>query len=76
MAMGLFENETLEKKIFDAFLSETEVADNASNELRAIRIRIRKLNDNVRSKLQLFITSPHILNIFKTTSSPSGATDT
>lgn len=59
MAMGLFENETLEKKIFDAFLSETEVADNASNELRAIRIRIRKLNDNVRSKLQLFITSPH-----------------
>ena len=38
MAMGLFENETLEKKIFDAFLSETEVADNASNELRAIRI--------------------------------------
>lgn len=58
MAMRLFENETLEKKIFDAFLSETEVADNASNELRAIRIRIRKLNDNVRSKLQLFITSP------------------
>lgn len=58
MAMGLFENEFLEKKIFDAFLSETEVADNASNELRAIRIRIRKLNDNVRSKLQLFITSP------------------
>lgn len=58
MAMGLFENETLENKIFDAFLSETEVADNASNELRAIRIRIRKLNDNVRSKLQLFITSP------------------
>lgn len=58
MAMGLFENETLEKKIFDAFLSETEVADNASGELRAIRIRIRKLNDNVRSKLQLFITSP------------------
>lgn len=58
MAMGLFENETLEKKIFDAFLSETEVADNASNELRAIRILIRKLNDNVRSKLQLFITSP------------------
>lgn len=58
MAMGLFENETLEKKIFDAFLSETEVADNASNELRAIRIRIRKRNDNVRSKLQLFITSP------------------
>ena len=58
IAMGLFEHEDLEKRIFDSFLSETEVADNASSELKTIRIRIRKLNDNVRSKLQLFITSP------------------
>lgn len=58
MAARLYENEPLEDKIFASFLSETEVADNATNELRQIRIRIRKLNDNVRSKLQLFITSP------------------
>ncbi len=58
IAMGLFENEALENKIFDSFLSETEVADNASSELKSIRIRIRKLNENVRTKLQLFITSP------------------
>lgn len=58
MASRLFENEPLEEKIFASFLSETEVCDNATNELRQIRIRIRKLNDNVRTKLQLFITSP------------------
>lgn len=58
IASRLYENEPLEKSIFEDFLSETEVADNATAELRQIRIRIRKLNDNVRSKLQLFITSP------------------
>lgn len=58
IASRLYENEPLEKRISEDFLSETEVADNATAELRQIRIRIRKLNDNVRSKLQLFITSP------------------
>ena len=58
IASRLYENEPLEKSIFEDFLSETEVADNATVELRQIRIRIRKLNDNVRTKLQLFITSP------------------
>lgn len=58
MASRLFENEPLEENIFASFLSETEVCDNATNELRQIRIRIRKLNDNVRTRLQLFITSP------------------
>jgi len=58
MASRLYENEPLEKRIYDSFLSETEVADNASEELRAIRIRIKKINDNIRSKLQLFITAP------------------
>lgn len=58
MAYGLYENQNLENSIFDSFLSETEVADNATPQLRAIRARIRKINDNVRTKLQLFITSP------------------
>lgn len=57
IALGLFEYEALENRIFDSFLSETDVADNASSELKAIRIRIRKLNESVRTKLQLFITS-------------------
>ena len=54
----LYYEEKLEKYIFDAFISETEVADNATPELRAIRLRIRKLGDGVRTKLQTFITSP------------------
>ncbi len=58
MTSRLFVNEQLEKRIYDSFLSETEVADNASSELRAVRMRIRKINENIRAKLQSFITSP------------------
>ncbi len=58
MASRLYVNEPLEKRIYDSFLSESEVADNATAELKAIRMRIRKLNEKVRSKLQLFITAP------------------
>ena len=39
MSSRLYINEQLEKRIYDAFLSETEVADNASAELRVIRMR-------------------------------------
>ena len=58
MLAGLYSDDKLEKDIFDSFISETEVADNATPELRAIRLRIRKLGDNVKAKLQLFVTSP------------------
>ena len=58
MTGNLYENEPLEKYIYEAFLSETEVADGATAELRAIRIRIRKINERVRTQLQVFITSP------------------
>ena len=58
MLSGLYSDDKLEKDIFDSFISETEVADNATPELRAIRLRIRKLGDNVKTKLQLFVTSP------------------
>ena len=57
MVQGLFDNIDLENRIFDSFISETEVSDNASAELRSIRIRIRKLNDNVKTKLNSYITS-------------------
>lgn len=58
MTGRLFVDEKLEKELFDAFISETEVADGATPELRAIRQRIRKLGDGVKTKLQLYITSP------------------
>lgn len=57
-ASGLYAEPELEKDIFDAFISDTEVADNATPELRAIRQRIRRLGDGVKTKLQTFITSP------------------
>lgn len=57
MLARLYANEELEKRIFDSFISETEAADNATPELKQIRMRIRKLNDNVRTKLQSYITS-------------------
>lgn len=57
-ACGLYSEPELEKDIFDAFISDTEVADNATPELRAIRQRIRRLGDGVKTKLQTFITSP------------------
>ena len=53
----LYQNKDIEKVIADSFLSESEVADNASAELRAIRIRIRHINDNIKTKLQSFISS-------------------
>lgn len=57
MACGLYFDETLEKHIFEDFISETEVADSASPDLRSIRIRIRKLNENVKTRLQGYVTS-------------------
>ncbi|MBQ3755144.1 MAG: endonuclease MutS2, partial [Clostridia bacterium] len=65
MAEALYENEPLEKYIYEAFLSETEVADNATPELKAIRVRIRKINDNVRTKLQAYITSPQYSKVLQ-----------
>lgn len=53
----LYANKDIEKVISDSFLSDTEVADNASSELRSIRVRIRKINDNIKIKLQGFINS-------------------
>ncbi|MBO7326097.1 MAG: hypothetical protein J6U74_01115, partial [Clostridia bacterium] len=44
MVQGLYDDIELENRIYDSFISETEVSDNASADLRSIRIRIRKLN--------------------------------
>lgn len=57
MATRLYCNDRLEKEIFEAFISDTEVNDNATSELRAIRIKIRKINANIKQKLQQFVTS-------------------
>lgn len=55
---GIFVNKAFEDDVSKAILSETEMNDNASPELRSIRQKIRRINDNIRSKLNEYVTSP------------------
>lgn len=58
MISALYSDDALEKRIFDAFISDTEIADAASLELREIRRRIRKIGDRIKTALQAFVGSP------------------
>jgi len=58
MATRFYQNEPLENKIYESFLSDTEVSDNASLELKQIRIRIRNINTRIKTTLQQLIASP------------------
>lgn len=53
----IFVNQPLEEKIDKSILSETEVSDDASLELKSIRNKMRRCNENVKSKLNSYITS-------------------
>lgn len=57
-ANHLTPNIELEKRIELCIVSETEVSDNASSELRRIRRSIESKNAAIRSKLESMITSP------------------
>ena len=57
MASSLSANRGLEEEIFNAILSENEMADRASPELYDIRRHIRLLNDRVREKLNAILRS-------------------
>lgn len=50
-------NRNLEEEINRAIISEEEISDNASNELRTIRKQIRVKNDSVKGKLNSILTS-------------------
>ncbi|MBE5766894.1 MAG: endonuclease MutS2 [Clostridiales bacterium] len=60
MGSRLATNRTLEEDIYNAILSEEEMADRASAELYDIRRHIRILNDKVREKLNTFIRNPNL----------------
>ncbi|MDR2090547.1 MAG: endonuclease MutS2 [Clostridiales bacterium] len=53
----LYTDRTLEESIFSSILSSFEMSDNASYELKAIRGKIKKCNDEIRAKLSRFVTS-------------------
>jgi DNA mismatch repair protein MutS2 len=57
LSQNLYADQKFEEEIFAAFLSDAEVSDNASRELRDIRARIRKKNAAIKSTLSAYISS-------------------
>ena len=57
-ARTLFTDKRLEDDISAAILSDTEMSDDASPELRSIRVRMRKISDNIKARLNNYVTSP------------------
>ena len=55
----LYPNKYLEEKITNAIISETEISDNASAELRKIRRDMRHYENKIRSQLDSMIHSSH-----------------
>lgn len=55
---NLYVNQTFENNIAKTIISETELADSASPELKKIRNKIRNLNASVKDKLSDFIKKP------------------
>ncbi len=57
MAKNIFVSFTIEKAIDKSIISDNEMSDNASHELRAIRTKIARCNSKIRDKLNSYITS-------------------
>lgn len=53
----LYANKSLEEKIFSTILDENTISDNASSKLSGIRRQIKKLEQEIRDKLNSFIHS-------------------
>ena len=58
IAASVYTDKELEESIESAIISDTEMHDRASEELRSIRVRIRKTGEQIKSKLYTYITSP------------------
>ncbi len=57
LARSLYIYKDLEEEIFNAIVSEIEISDSASSDLRSIRRRIIQKNQSIRSKLNSIISS-------------------
>lgn len=56
---SLYPNKYLEDRITNAILSETEISDNASPELKEIRRKMHRLENKIREQLDSMIHSGH-----------------
>lgn len=56
-ARAIYINKQLEDDIRTAILSDTEMSDNASVNLKNIRAKIRKISDNIKAKLRHYVNS-------------------
>lgn len=57
LARSLYIHKDLEEEIFNAIVSEIEISDSASSDLRSTRRRIIQKNQSIRSKLNSIISS-------------------
>ncbi len=55
----LYDDQTLEKRIYSCIISQDEMADSASTELNSIRRSIRRENGKIREKLGDIVRSSH-----------------
>lgn len=54
---GIYTNQNLELDIEKSILSETEMSDYASKELKSVRDAIKRQNEKIRQKLNSYVTS-------------------
>lgn len=57
---NLYTNTRIESTIFSSIIDENNIADDASLKLASIRREIRKINQNVRNKLQTLLNSKYL----------------
>ena len=62
---SLYPNKYLEEKITNAIISETEISDNASPELKEIRRKKRHFENKIREQLDSMIHSSHYSKILR-----------
>ena len=58
LANSIYTDKSLEEDIDNAIISDTEMHDRASDELRSIRIKIKKTGEQIKAKLYSYLTSP------------------
>ena len=60
LLLRLYFNKLLEEDISNTFISDEEIADNASSELYTIRKKIRKINGDIKDRLNALIRNKEV----------------